>query len=56
MMGYEKLLAEKPADLCLVVGDITSTMACAIVAKKAHMQAAHERQAYVVATFPCPKR
>lgn len=41
MIGYEKLLAQNPADLCLVVGDVTSTMACAIVAKKANMKVAH---------------
>lgn len=41
MIGYEKLLIEKPADLCLVVGDVTSTMACAIVAKKANMKVVH---------------
>ena len=41
MIGYEKLLAEKPVDLCLVVGDVTSTMACAIVAKKANIKVAH---------------
>ena len=34
MLGYEKLLAEKPCDLCVVVGDVTSTMACSITAKK----------------------
>jgi len=34
MMGYEKLLLEKPCDLCVVVGDVTSTMACSIAAKK----------------------
>ncbi len=34
MIGYEKLLLEKPCDLCIVVGDVTSTMACSIVAKK----------------------
>jgi UDP-N-acetylglucosamine 2-epimerase (non-hydrolysing) len=34
MMGYEKLLMEKPCDLCVVVGDVTSTMACSIAAKK----------------------
>lgn len=34
MMGYEKLLLEKPCDLCIVVGDVTSTMACSIAAKK----------------------
>lgn len=41
MIGYEKLLAESPTDLCLVVGDVTSTMACAIVAKKALMTVVH---------------
>lgn len=34
MMGYEKLLLDKPCDLCVVVGDVTSTMACSIAAKK----------------------
>ena len=34
MIGYEKLLMEKPCDLCVVVGDVTSTMACSIAAKK----------------------
>ena len=41
MIGYEKVLMEKPSDLCLVVGDVTSTMACAIVAKKMHIKVAH---------------
>jgi UDP-N-acetylglucosamine 2-epimerase (non-hydrolysing) len=34
LLGYEKLLMQKKPDLCIVVGDVTSTMACAIVAKK----------------------
>ncbi len=34
MMGYEKLLIDRPCDLCIVVGDVTSTMACSIAAKK----------------------
>jgi UDP-N-acetylglucosamine 2-epimerase (non-hydrolysing) len=34
MMGYEALLQQKPCDLCIVVGDVTSTMACSIAAKK----------------------
>lgn len=34
MVGYERLLLEKPCDLCIVVGDVTSTMACSIAAKK----------------------
>jgi len=41
MMGYEKLLMDAPADLCLVVGDVTSTMACTIVAKKQGIKVAH---------------
>lgn len=41
MLGYEKVLAEKKSDLCIVVGDVTSTMACAIVAKKMLVPVAH---------------
>jgi UDP-N-acetylglucosamine 2-epimerase (non-hydrolysing) len=38
---YEKLLFEKRADLCLVVGDVTSTMATAITAQKLCIPVAH---------------
>ena len=41
MIGYEKELLLNPADLVLVVGDVTSTMACAIVAKKLNTKVAH---------------
>jgi UDP-N-acetylglucosamine 2-epimerase (non-hydrolysing) len=41
MVGYEKLLLTKSTDICLVVGDVTSTMACAIVAKKLHILVVH---------------
>jgi UDP-N-acetylglucosamine 2-epimerase (non-hydrolysing) len=41
MIGYEKLLVEKKSDLCLVVGDVTSTMACSITAQKLHVKVAH---------------
>lgn len=41
MVGYEKLLADKKSNLCLVVGDVTSTMACAITAQKMHVKVAH---------------
>ena len=34
MTRYEKLLLDARSDLCLVVGDVTSTMACAIAAQK----------------------
>lgn len=41
MKGYEKALMEWKPELCMVVGDVTSTMACSIVAKKACMKVAH---------------
>jgi UDP-N-acetylglucosamine 2-epimerase (non-hydrolysing) len=41
MVGYEKILLEKKSDLCLVVGDVTSTMACAISAQKMNVKVAH---------------
>lgn len=37
MIGYEQLLKAERSDLCLVVGDVTSTMACAIVSQKARI-------------------
>lgn len=41
MIGYEKLLLQEKSDLCLVVGDVTSTMACSIAAQKLHVKVAH---------------
>jgi UDP-N-acetylglucosamine 2-epimerase (non-hydrolysing) len=41
MIRYEKLLTERKSDLCLVVGDVTSTMACAIAAQKLWVRVAH---------------
>lgn len=41
MVGFEKELQENPSDLVLVVGDVTSTMACAITAQKLHTKVAH---------------
>ena len=41
MVAYETLLASAPADLCLVVGDVTSTMACAITARRLGIRLAH---------------
>lgn len=41
MIRYEKVLSESKSDLCLVVGDVTSTMACAIVASKMGVKVAH---------------
>ncbi|MDI9245000.1 UDP-N-acetylglucosamine 2-epimerase (non-hydrolyzing) [Marinobacter sp. CHS3-4] len=41
MTRYEQLLATSPSALCLVVGDVTSTMACAITAQKLCIPVAH---------------
>ncbi|MDK9557294.1 UDP-N-acetylglucosamine 2-epimerase (non-hydrolyzing) [Marinobacter sp. M216] len=41
MVGFERHLLANPTDLVLVVGDVTSTMACAIVAQKLHTKVAH---------------
>ncbi|MEX0771804.1 MAG: UDP-N-acetylglucosamine 2-epimerase (non-hydrolyzing) [Balneolales bacterium] len=41
MIGFEKELTENPAELVLVVGDVTSTLACSIVAKKLNTKVAH---------------
>ncbi|WP_298900402.1 non-hydrolyzing UDP-N-acetylglucosamine 2-epimerase [uncultured Psychroserpens sp.] len=41
MVHFEKELMANPADLVLVVGDVTSTMACALVAQKMHTKVAH---------------
>lgn len=41
MFAFEKELETNPANLVLVVDDLTSTMSCAIVAKKRNLQVAH---------------
>jgi UDP-N-acetylglucosamine 2-epimerase (non-hydrolysing) len=41
MVAFEKELLQNPCDLVLVVGDVNSTMACAIVAKKQNLKVAH---------------
>ncbi len=41
MTAYEDLLMAKPSRMCLVVGDVTSTMACAITAQKLQVPVAH---------------
>jgi len=41
MVRFEKELLAHPTDLVLVVGDVTSTMACAITAQKLHTKVAH---------------
>jgi UDP-N-acetylglucosamine 2-epimerase (non-hydrolysing) len=41
MVEFEKDLIANPTDLVVVVGDVTSTMACTIVAKKLDTKVAH---------------
>lgn len=41
MVRFEEELMANPADYVLVVGDVNSTMACAIVAKKQHTKVIH---------------
>lgn len=38
---YERLLLDAPSGCCVVVGDVTSTMACAIAAQKLAVPVAH---------------
>ena len=41
MIAFEKDLIDNPADYVLVVGDVNSTLACSIVAKKLHVKVIH---------------
>src|SRR5262245_54390031 len=41
MVGYEKICASSRPDLVVVVGDVNSTLACAIVARKMQIPVAH---------------
>jgi len=41
MVAFEKELVANPTDVVLVVGDVTSTMACSIVAKKLNTKVCH---------------
>jgi UDP-N-acetylglucosamine 2-epimerase (non-hydrolysing) len=41
MIGFEKVLAEEKPDLVIVAGDVNSTIACALTAKKLNIKVAH---------------
>ena len=41
MKGYEAWVNQSRPDVCLVVGDVNSTVACALVAAKLNIQVAH---------------
>ena len=41
MQGFEPIVVEEKPDWVLVVGDVNSTLACALVAAKLHIKVAH---------------
>jgi len=41
MEGFEKILLEEKPDMVVVVGDVNSTLACALVASKLNVRVAH---------------
>jgi UDP-N-acetylglucosamine 2-epimerase (non-hydrolysing) len=41
MIAFEEVCLKEKPDLVIVVGDVNSTIACALVAKKLHIQVAH---------------
>lgn len=41
LLAYEQLLLREPTDFVLVVGDVTSTMACTLTAAKLHIPVGH---------------
>lgn len=41
ILNYNRVLEKKKPDICLVFGDVTSTMACAIAAKRFNIKVAH---------------
>ncbi|HXB35597.1 MAG TPA: UDP-N-acetylglucosamine 2-epimerase (non-hydrolyzing) [Puia sp.] len=41
MVAFEKILSAEKPDLVLVAGDVNSTIACSLVAKKLHIAVAH---------------
>lgn len=41
MVAYEKICLEEPPDLTVVVGDVNSTVACTLAAKKLGLKVAH---------------
>lgn len=56
MMAFEKELMVNPTDLVVVVGDVTSTMACSIVAKNSIPKWLTLKPEFAVGISPCRKR
>ncbi len=55
MIAFEKELLFNPCDLVLVVGDVNSTLACAIVAKKMNIKVAHVEAGIRSGDFSMPE-
>ncbi len=55
MIGYEKIILQEKCDLCLVVGDVTSTLACSIVAKKSGVKVGHVEAGLRSGDFSMPE-
>ena len=56
MISFEEYLMKNPTDLVLVVGDVTSTMACAITAQKLHIKVAPTKRVFAPMIGPCQKK
>ena len=56
MVGFEELCTQSRPDCVLVVGDVNSTLACAIVAKKVAVPVAHVEAVFEAAIWRCRKR
>lgn len=55
MVAFEEELIKNLCDLVLVVGDVNSTMACAIVAKKSNIKVAHVEAGIRSGDFTMPE-
>ena len=56
MVAFEKICELEKPDIVIVVGDVNSTLACSIVAKKMQIKVAHIEAGLRASTFPCPKK
>jgi UDP-N-acetylglucosamine 2-epimerase (non-hydrolysing) len=56
MTAFENLCMQERPSLVVVVGDVNSTLACTIVAKKMLVKVAHVEQDCEVLILPCRKR
>ena len=55
MLAFEKLCQEEKPDLVIVVGDVNSTLACSIVAKKLLIEVAYVEAGLMSFDFTVPE-